>query len=70
VAKVIRDREITKLAKKYGEIGSGYPSDPVTVRWLAGYIGNHPSPPPIARRSWKTVSALLAKKNQRSLMDF
>ena len=34
VAKVVRDREITKLAKKYGEIGSGYPSDPVTIRWL------------------------------------
>jgi ribonuclease HII len=70
VAKVVRDREIIKLAKKYGEIGSGYPSDPVTIRWLTGYIGEHPSPPPVARRSWKTVSAILAKKTQRSLMDF
>ena len=70
VAKVVRDREITKLAKEYGEIGSGYPSDPVTIRWLTGYIEDHPSPPPIARRSWKTVSALLAKKTQRSLLDF
>ena len=26
IAKVTRDREIFKLAKKYGEIGSGYPS--------------------------------------------
>lgn len=70
VAKVVRDREIVKLAKKYGEIGSGYPSDPVTIRWLTRYIGEHPSPPLIARRSWKTVSALLAKKTQRSLLDF
>ena len=70
VAKVVRDREITKLAKEYGEIGSGYPSDPATIRWLTGYIGDHPSPPPIARRSWKTVSAILAKKTQRSLLDF
>jgi ribonuclease HII len=70
VAKVVRDRELVKLAKKYGEIGSGYPSDPVTIRWLAGYIGAHPSPPPIARRSWKTVGALIAKKHQRSLLDF
>jgi ribonuclease HII len=70
VAKVIRDREISKLAKKYGDIGSGYPSDPVTIRWLTAYIGDHPSPPPIARRSWKTVGALLAKKSQRSLLDF
>jgi ribonuclease HII len=70
VAKVVRDREITKLAKKYGEIGSGYPSDPVTIRWLTTYIGDHPSPPPIARRSWKTVGALVAKKHQRTLLDF
>ena len=70
VAKVVRDRAITRLAKKYGEIGSGYPSDPVTIRWLSGYIGEHPSPPPIARRSWKTVSTLVARKTQRSLLDF
>jgi ribonuclease HII len=70
VAKVVRDREILNLAKKYGEIGSGYPSDPVTIRWLSGYIGEHPLPPPIARRSWKTVSNLLAQKTQRSLLDF
>ena len=70
IAKVIRDREIIKLAEKYGEIGSGYPSDPVTVRWLTGYIGEHPSPPLIARRSWKTVGNLIAQKTQRSLLDF
>jgi ribonuclease HII len=70
VAKVVRDREIKKIAKKYGEIGSGYPSDPVTIRWLSGYIGEHPNPPPIARKSWKTVGTLLAKKSQRSLQDF
>ena len=70
VAKVVRDREIKKLAEKYGEIGSGYPSDPVTIRWLSGYIGEHLRPPPIARKSWKTVGALLAEKTQRSLLDF
>jgi len=70
VAKVVRDREIARLAKTYGDIGSGYPSDPVTIRWLSGYIGEHPQPPPIARRSWKTVGALLAKKSQSSLADF
>jgi ribonuclease HII len=70
VAKVVRDREIIKLAKEYGDIGSGYPSDPATIRWLTGYIGEHTSPPLIARRSWKTVSTILAKKTQRSLLDF
>lgn len=70
VAKVTRDREIAKLAKKYGKIGSGYPSDPETVAYLVSYIDEHGVPPPIARKSWKTVSALLAKKSQSSLSSF
>jgi ribonuclease HII len=70
IAKVTRDRAIVTLAKKYGEIGSGYPADPVTIRFLESWIGEHGSPPPIARRSWKTISAMLAKKSQKSLTDF
>jgi ribonuclease HII len=70
VAKVTRDRAIRSLAKKYGEIGSGYPSDPVTIRYLTDYICEHRSPPPIARKSWKTVSNLIAKRSQSCLGDF
>ena len=70
IAKVTRDRAIATLAKKYGRIGSGYPSDPVTIRFLNSYIDEHRVPPPIARKSWKTVSAILSKKSQRSLEDF
>jgi ribonuclease HII len=70
IAKVTRDRAIKTLAKKYGVIGSGYPSDPVTIRYLSGYIDEHRIPPPIARKSWKTVSNLLAKKSQSKLGDF
>jgi ribonuclease HII len=70
MAKVTRDRAIATLAKKYGEIGSGYPSDPVTVRYLTDYIGTYHRPPPIARKSWKTVSALLAHNEQRTLEEY
>ena len=70
VAKVTRDRAISVLAKKYGEIGSGYPSDPVTIRYLTAYIDDHRHPPPISRKSWKTVSAILAKRSQSRLFDF
>jgi ribonuclease HII len=70
IAKVTRDRAIKALAKKYGDIGSGYPSDPVTIRYLSRYIDEHRCPPPIARKSWKTVGNLLAKKSQSSLGDF
>ena len=70
IAKVTRDRAIATLAKKYGRIGSGYPSDPVTIRFLNSYIDEHRVPPPIARKSWKTVSTILSKKSQRSFEDF
>jgi ribonuclease HII len=70
IAKVTRDRVIATLAKKYGTIGSGYPSDPVTISFLNSYIDEHHVPPPIARKSWKTVSAILSRKSQRSLDNF
>ncbi len=34
VAKYLRDREIEKLKHEFGEIGSGYPSDPRTIQFL------------------------------------
>jgi ribonuclease HII len=70
VAKVTRDRAITTLSKKYGEIGSGYPSDPVTVAFLSAYYDEHKCPPPIARKSWKTVTVMLGKKQQSRLSQF
>jgi len=70
VAKVTRDRAITVLSKKYGEIGSGYPSDPVTIAFLSAYIDEHKQPPPIARMSWKTVTTMLANKQQSQLTEF
>jgi ribonuclease HII len=70
IAKVTRDRAIAVLSKKYGEIGSGYPSDPVTIAFLSAYIDEHKCPPPIARKSWKTVTTMLGKKQQSQLSQF
>ena len=70
IAKVTRDRAIAALSKKYGEIGSGYPSDPVTIAFLSAYIDEHKTPPPIARKSWKTVTTMIGKKQQSQLSEF
>jgi len=70
VAKVVRDHAIATLAIKYGTIGSGYPSDPVTIEFLSAYIDEYKSPPPIARKSWKTVSIMIGKKQQSRLSQF
>ena len=70
VAKVIRDRAISVLADEFGEIGSGYPSDPVTITFLAAYIREHKTPPPFARTSWKTVREMMGENGQTSLLRF
>jgi ribonuclease HII len=70
VAKVIRDRAIDDLARVHGEIGSGYPSDPVTIAFLREYLKSRGAPPPFARRSWATTRALLSELHQTRILDF
>jgi ribonuclease HII len=67
VAKVVRDREVRELSSTYGDIGSGYPSDPVTISFLSFYIGEHHCAPPCARKSWKTIGDLIADDEQSTL---
>ena len=70
VAKVTRDRLIEELKEEYGEIGSGYPSDAVTVAFLKDYIGKHGKPPACARTSWQTVKDLMETSKQQRLDSF
>ncbi|MEM3597125.1 MAG: ribonuclease HII [Candidatus Bathyarchaeia archaeon] len=53
IAKVERDREIAEIAKKYGEIGCGYPSDPKTIRFLQKCLEEFGEYPEFVRKSWK-----------------
>ena len=62
LAKVSRDRAITKLKKKYN-IGSGYPSDPKTKAFVKKSIKRNESLTFI-RKSWKPVQILM--KNKKS----
>jgi len=70
VAKVERDRKIEELSGVYGNIGSGYPSDKVTINYLNNYIQDNERAPSIARSSWETVRQLICCKDQSSLSDF
>ena len=54
VAKVHRDLEIEQL----GEVGSGYPSDPVTRAWLLDFIQRDVPFPSCVRTRWGTIDAL------------
>jgi len=55
VAKYLRDEHIRILKQKYGDFGSGYPSDPKTIKWLANMIKVSNSLPNIVRKSWRTL---------------
>ncbi|MEE9150913.1 MAG: ribonuclease HII, partial [Thermoplasmata archaeon] len=71
IAKTTRDAEIRKIAKEIGEnIGSGYPSDAVTIRFLERWIDEHGKPPPHTRLSWKTAQRLLDRIKTKKIEDF
>lgn len=65
IAKNQRDDEIAKLSEKIGEnIGSGYPADPITKKFLNNYYRKHKKFPPCVRESWDT-----AKKIKKELSE-
>jgi ribonuclease HII len=67
LAKVRRDSRIEELKKEYGNIGSGYAHDPITVRFLSEYYLMNKDFPPIVRRSWKTLRNIVREISQSRL---
>jgi len=67
LAKVRRDEEVARLQAEYGDFGSGYVTDARTITFLENWIQQHGSPPPIVRRSWKTLKKLQSKTGQTTL---
>ena len=70
VAKVHRDRAIKQLAKKHGPMGSGYPSDPDTRKFVEVWIREHKTIPDFVRKSWGTTRNIIEKAEQKPLTDF
>jgi ribonuclease HII len=62
MAKTERDRIVEELKRKYGDFGSGYPSDPKTREFAEKWLREHGEPPPFARKSWSTWSTLARKR--------
>lgn len=73
VAKVARDARMAAIDAdypEYGDLGSGYPSDPATRSFLREYAAGHGAVPDCARRSWATCDDVLAAAEQSALDDF
>ena len=70
IAKVERDKAIEELANKYGDMGSGYVTDPKTVAFLKRWVKKHGSYPDFVRKSWKPAKKLKedAKARQAKLV--
>ncbi len=58
IAKVTREREISRIKKEIGDFGSGYPSDEKTISFLKDYFRKNRKLPPHVRKSWKTVNTI------------
>ncbi len=73
LAKVQRDALVKALEKNVGvEIGSGYPADPKTIKFLETWIREHGTLPDFARSSWKTSKKMVEKINisQKKISEY
>lgn len=70
IAKTTRDNEIKKLSEKYGEMGSGYPHDPVTINFINKWTSEKGELPPFARASWDTNKKILDNQFQSKLGEY
>ena len=75
LAKTIRDKEInnisTILEKKINlPIGSGYPSDPITINFLNKWFEKYRTFPPYVRLSWRTTQKIINNYKNHKLNSF
>lgn len=70
IAKSERERHVETLRDRFGEVGSGYPSDGVTRSFLRRYLSEHGRFPPPTRTSWSTCASIRAEAEQAGLDEF
>lgn len=58
VAKIERDRALAQLRERWGEMGSGYASDPSTRGWLEQWARSGRPWPHFVRTNWRTIQEL------------
>lgn len=67
LAKSVREREMDKIKETYGsEIGSGYTSDPATIKFIEKYAHKHEKDG-IFRQTWTTWKKAFEKLEQKKL---
>jgi len=75
LAKTTRDENVRQIAKDLEKklnlpLGSGYPADPITKKFLKTWIHTYGDLPPHVRRSWATAQKLIREHKTKSLDKF
>ncbi len=71
IAKDTRDTIIGELKQKYGDIGSGYPSDKRTIDFLRQWVRKNKKVPYFVRTSWKTTKKILNEEvGSKKITDY
>jgi len=75
LAKVTRDEHVQKISQELEPalnlpLGSGYPADPITKRFLETWVERFGSLPPYVRRSWDTCQKVMQNHKTKRLDQF
>jgi len=75
LAKTIRDKEIINISRILEKkinlpLGSGYPSDPITINFLNKWFEKYGFFPPYVRLSWKTSQKIINKYKNHKIKSF
>lgn len=75
LAKTTRDENVRQIAKELEKklnlpLGSGYPADPITMKFLKTWVDTYDELPPHTRRSWETAQKLMKQHKTKTLDKF
>lgn len=67
IAKVERDTIIKSYHEMYGDFGSGYPTDPKSVKFVRALVKHNQKLPPIIRKSWDSVRRIVDEESMKQM---
>lgn len=75
IAKTTRDALVLEIEKELTKkmplhLGSGYPSDPLTKKFLEAWVKKFGELPPHTRKSWETANRLIGNNKTKKLNEF
>ena len=75
LAKTKRDEEVKKIEQELEKkldlpLGSGYPADPITQKFIKKWLIKFGKLPPYTRHSWKTAQNIINENKNKKLDNF